>query len=75
VYWAFIYLAICLVLLVVSRRHVLDVALVLSGIGYELALFVIAQTPDIRYSQWMVICSLTALLLAIARRWSRSIAT
>ena len=66
-YFSFIYLAISLALLPFVRRHLLDVALLLSGIGYELAYFILAQTPDVRYSQWMVICTLMVLALAGSR--------
>jgi len=68
IYFTFVYFAICFVLLPFVRKHVLDMSLLLSGIGYELALFFIAQTPDIRYSQWMAICSLVVLSLVIGRR-------
>lgn len=71
-YMPLIYFLLCIALLVASRRYVLDVALVLSGFLYELAYFFLAQTPDIRYSQWMVITSLAGLSLLVVRIRDRS---
>lgn len=66
-YFTFIYFGACFVLLAVCRRR-LETAVLLSAIGYELAWFFLAPTTDVRYSQWMVMCSLIALTLWLLGR-------
>ncbi len=68
-YWLFPYFALCFLLLPVCFRSALESSLLLSAIGYELAWFFLAQTTDYRYSQWMLICTVSAAALAIARRY------
>jgi hypothetical protein len=65
-YWIFPYLALCLVLLALARDR-LELALLLSAIGYEAQWFFLAATPDLRYSQWSVLCTLVAAVLVVAR--------
>jgi hypothetical protein len=67
IYYVFIYAALCLVLLPFCVRDRLELAILLSAIGYEAALFFIASTTDFRYSQWLILCSVTALTLFLAR--------
>jgi hypothetical protein len=62
------------VLLPLCWNKVVEASLLLSAIGYELAWFFLAATTDYRYSQWMLVCSLSALALLIAR-WRRRAAT
>lgn len=75
IYWVFIYFAACFLLLPLCVRRALEASLLLSAIGYQLAWFFLAASTDIRYSQWMELCSLiAAVLLAasfVARRSSR----
>ena len=66
-YFMFIYFGACFVLLPLCRRNALELGLLLSAIGYELAWFFLAATTDIRYSQWMVLCSMTVTALAATR--------
>lgn len=66
-YWNFIYFFACFVLIALCFRNALEMSLLLSGIGYELAWFFLAQTTDIRYSQWMVICSVVVTQLVATR--------
>jgi hypothetical protein len=70
-YFTFIYLALCFVLLAVCWRQPLELALLLSAIGYEAAWFVLAVTTDVRYSQWMELATLVAAVLAGARLVAR----
>jgi len=66
----FLYLIFALVLLWLNRdRDVL--ALLLSGLGLESSLILLAPTPDYRYSHWMVICTLISAVLVFARRRKR----
>jgi hypothetical protein len=66
VYYTFIYFALCLLLLPFVRRR-LEIALLLSAIGYELQWFFLAVTADLRYSQWMAMCTFVAGVLIVAR--------
>jgi hypothetical protein len=65
VFFTFIYFALSFLLLPLAKR--LELALLLSGIGYELAWFFFAPTSDARYSQWMVLCCCIAGGLIVAR--------
>jgi hypothetical protein len=62
------YLVIALVLLPLAIRHRDVLALLLSGLGLEASLFPLAPTPDYRYSHWLVICTLLAIIMLTARR-------
>jgi hypothetical protein len=70
-YYTYVYFALCLVLFAFVRRR-LELALLLSAVGYELQWFFLAATADLRYSQWMVICTLTTAALLGLRRWQRT---
>jgi hypothetical protein len=65
--WA--YLLIALALLPLCRRSPLALALLLSGIAYELSLLVVAPSADYRYSHWMIVCTITATVLAFVGRY------
>ncbi len=69
--WLFrpwIYLALSLVFVGLCRRDRTLLALVLSGIANEAALFVLAPTIDYRYSVWLVIATVVVTLALIATR-------
>jgi hypothetical protein len=70
-YYTFVYFALTILLLPFVRRR-LEASLLLSAIGYELQWFFLAATADVRYSQWMVICTLTTAALLGLRRWQRT---
>ena len=71
-YYPYLYLIACLLLLAVCRKRRLKVALLLSAIGYEAAWFFLDPTGDFRYSQWMVLCSVVVATSLIARlAWPR----
>ena len=63
-----------LALLVMCRRQRDVLALLLSGLGLELSLLPLVQTPDYRYSHWLVICTCLAVVMLFTRR-ARDIAT
>jgi hypothetical protein len=73
-YFTFFYVSACFLLLPVCRRFPLELSLLLSAIGYELAWFFLAATTDVRYSQWMELATLLAMILTglrlVARRSS-----
>ena len=71
-YFTFVYLAFAFVLLAFAWREPLELSLLLSGIGYELAWFFLAATTDVRYSQWTELATLAAAILVFVRRARRS---
>jgi hypothetical protein len=62
------YLALALILLFACRRQRDVAALLLSGLAMELSLLPLVQTPDYRYSHWLVVCVCLAVVMLIARR-------
>ncbi|MEO8704904.1 MAG: hypothetical protein ABI867_32930 [Kofleriaceae bacterium] len=72
VFFTFVYLGLCLLLLPFAKR--LELALLLSAMGYELAWFFFAPTSDARYSQWMVLCCVSVIALYVARQLARRVA-
>ncbi|HEX5058750.1 MAG TPA: hypothetical protein VFV99_05280 [Kofleriaceae bacterium] len=69
-YVPFIYIVISLVLLPLARGDRLVMALVGSGIGYELSYFFFAPAPDYRYSQWLIVTTILAAVIVFARRYA-----
>ncbi|HSN29975.1 MAG TPA: hypothetical protein VLT45_26995, partial [Kofleriaceae bacterium] len=65
-YAAVIYLVLGLLLIPLCRTS-LEWSLLLSGLAYEAQWFFLAATPDARYSQWLVICTLVTAILVGAR--------
>lgn len=63
-----IYLVLSLVLLPLCRGQRDVFALVLSGLGLEASLFLLAPTPDYRYSHWMVVTTCIAIVMLVVRR-------
>ncbi len=55
-----------------SRRVI---ALVASGLVYELSFFIAAPSGDYRYSHWMMTTTLLATAIVIAERYSQSLMT
>lgn len=71
-YWPWLYLLGGLVVLRRGRHHRDVVALVLAGFALEASLFVLAPSPDYRYSHWMITCVVLAAVMLIARNYSDS---
>jgi hypothetical protein len=66
-YWVFWYFALCFAMLPLCvRRRPLELALLLSAIGYQLSWFFLAQSTDYRYSSWMELCAVIVSVLLIA---------
>lgn len=63
-----IYLFISLALLPMTRRHRDMFATIMSGLVFESSLLFLAASPDYRYSHWMIICTLIAVVTLTARR-------
>ena len=63
-----LYLVLAIVALVLARRQRLLRNLVISGLVYELALFILAPTNDYRLSHWLVVTS----VIAFSSWWIRS---
>ena len=68
----YVYFVLALVLLWFARRDRLVRALLASGLCYELTLFVLAPSPDFRYSHWLVVCALLATAMTAARSRCRA---
>jgi hypothetical protein len=66
------YAILALVLVVLARRDRLAAAVLLSGLAYEAAYFLLAPTADFRYSQWMIACTCMGTVMIVARRRWRS---
>ncbi len=64
----YIYLVLSLVLAVLCRKNRELLALVLSGVANEAALFILAPTIDYRYSVWLVISTTVVVIALIAKR-------
>ena len=64
----YLYLLLALVLVAIAWRQREVLALLASGICYELALFFIAPSPDFRYSHWMVVCTVISTVIVVAQR-------
>jgi hypothetical protein len=67
-YRPFVYFVLALALLWPARRHRDVLALLVSGLLMELSLLPLVQTPDYRYSHWLVICSCVAASVLFVRR-------
>jgi len=68
-----VYLVIALVLLAFTRGQRDVFALLLSGMGLEAGLLLLAPTPDYRYSHWLVISTVLSIILLVVRRARRGI--
>lgn len=64
--WLYLVLALALLPLCRGQRDVF--AILLSGIGLEASLFLLAPTPDYRYSHWLVVTTCLAIVMLVARR-------
>ncbi|MDB4959112.1 MAG: hypothetical protein JWO36_6681 [Myxococcales bacterium] len=67
-----VYALLSILLLGLCWRERLAAAILLSGIGAELSLLPLTQTPDYRYSHWMIVCTCIALIMLCARRMRAS---
>ncbi|HEY0254389.1 MAG TPA: hypothetical protein VGC41_22835, partial [Kofleriaceae bacterium] len=65
---AFIYFVVGLYLLAFVRSR-LAIALLLSGLGCEMSLFVGAPSNDYRYSHWMITCVVICTTVVFGLRY------
>ncbi len=65
----YVYVAIALILLplAIRRRHRDAVMLLAAGVAYELALVVVTEAPELRLSHPMIVTTLLAVVLMVAR--------
>jgi hypothetical protein len=63
-----LYLLLAIVAIVLTRRQRLLRNLAISGLAYELALFVFAATPDYRFSHWLVTTATIAIVAHLVSR-------
>ncbi len=68
IFTPWLWLVVCCALLPLTRRHRDVFALLASGVAIEGSLLLLAGTPDYRYSHWMVICAVLAVIVLTARR-------
>jgi hypothetical protein len=66
--WIYVVVALILLPLAIRMRQLDVVALLLSGLALEASLFPLAPTPDYRYSHWLVVCTMMAVVMLTARR-------
>jgi hypothetical protein len=64
----YVYLIASLLLLPLARRHRDVLALLLSGLGITATLLPLVHSNDYRYSHWLVLCTVLAAAILIARR-------
>ena len=67
-YVPFVYFAVGLCLLPLARTR-LELALLGSGLLYELGMFPVALSADYRYSHWLILSVIVAAVLIFARRY------
>lgn len=72
IFRAYMYLWIGLLVLLLCARDRLSIAILASGLLYELAYFPVVATPDFRYSHWMITCVVCACVLVFVRRYRRT---
>jgi len=73
--WLFrpwIYIALSLVMLGFAIRQRDILAIIVSGLTNELALYILAPTVDYRYSIWLVASTLLAICMLVGRRARRA---
>ncbi|HEY4056469.1 MAG TPA: hypothetical protein VGM39_07660 [Kofleriaceae bacterium] len=68
IFTPWLYLVVLLALLPLARTQRLEASLLLSGLGLEASLVLLAPSSDYRYSHWMILATLTAAILLTARR-------
>ncbi len=74
----YFYFSIVTIILIISisikrYRDMACICIAASGILYEFSLFLFAPSPDFRYSQYMIFCSLFCILLLLNRIFDNKI--
>jgi hypothetical protein len=68
IYRPFVYFFLAIAFLGIARRHRDTLALLTSGLLYELTFIPFAPSPEYRYSHWMITCTVIATVILIKRR-------
>lgn len=68
-----VYFLLALLLLPLARRNRAALAFLLSGLLYELGLFIVAPAIDYRYSHWLVVSTIIGTILLVASRVQRRV--
>ncbi len=68
IFWPWIYLVVAVVLVPLARRQRDVLALLASGVLYELSLFATATSAEYPQSHWMIACTGVAAVVVVARR-------
>jgi hypothetical protein len=63
-----VYMAIALLLLPMAYRHRIALAVLCSGIAYQLPLFFVAPSADYRYSHWLIVTTVISAVLVFENR-------
>ena len=71
----YLYALLALALLITCCRDRLSLALIASGLLYELSYFPAANTVDFRYSHWMITATCVATVMILVRRLARGRST
>ena len=69
IFSVWMYLVVAFLLLPLAVRHRDVLALLLSGLGLETTLLLVAPSPDYRYSHWLVICTIISAIVLGVRRY------
>jgi hypothetical protein len=71
VFRPWIWLVLAITAIILARRRPLLLALALSGVVYELVMFFLAPSGEVRYSHWLITTtSIVLAAIAIARKWA-----
>lgn len=73
IYRPWMYVVLALILLWFARRHRDVFVLLLSGLAIESTYVILAPSADYRYSHWLVICVVLAVITLVARRVKREV--
>jgi hypothetical protein len=64
--WIYGVLVVAAAVVATRRRRWWPCAIALSGIAFELALFLVAPSPDYRYSYWMIVAAMISAAWLLA---------
>ncbi len=73
VFRPYLYFAIAALLLPLAWRQRDAFALLASGLIYELTLLPFAPSAEYRYSHWMIVCTVLAVVILVRERAPRAV--
>jgi hypothetical protein len=68
IYRPYIYFVLALVFLPLARRHRDALALLSSGIVYQLTFLPLSPSSEFRYTHWMITCVVISIVILVKRR-------